>query len=69
LIFPYYVFGIIDFIIYCLALPFTADGRNNMLEQIIYFFLGRRIVDCYAFSGALWFLIALFSDKVIFYYK
>lgn len=65
---PYYLFGILDAIVYCVVSPKLFGGMAGFLNEIIYYLLGMRSIDTYYFTGALWFLTALFSCQICFYF-
>lgn len=65
LLFPYWIAGIIDFIIYMIVSPNFFIPKHNIVHQMIYFLLGMRNYNYYYFTGALWFLTALFSCELI----
>lgn len=64
LIVPYYIWGTIDLVIYL----FFSSGSKEILAQLLCFLFGmRRITGELCFTGAIWFLTALFSSQLLFY--
>lgn len=62
LLLPYYLFGLLDLFIYLIVSPNLFDK-----EQLLLYILGMRKSDGYCFTGALWFLTALFSCQLFMY--
>lgn len=59
LLLPYFLWGIIDLIVYLSVSPQIYTNK-----QFIYYFLGMRNTEEYYFTGALWFLTALFACQI-----
>lgn len=61
LLLPYFLWGILDLIVY---LRFSPQIFTN--KQLLYYLLGMRNTKEYYFTGALWFLTALFACQLFF---
>lgn len=60
---PYVIYGLIALIVYALVTPIDMYG-HSLIDQTTRFAFGMR-ADGYIFSGALWFLTALFASLVV----
>ncbi len=67
LLIPYFTFGIIDLVLYFFFSPFLFKSPDNFVRQLIFFLLGKRNFNYYYFTGAIWFITALFSCELIFF--
>lgn len=62
LMLPYYIFGLLDLVVYL-----SVSHELWESKQILYYFLGMRNLEKYYFTGALWFLSALFISEICLY--
>lgn len=64
LLIPYYIWGLADLTVYLIFSPKSSE----LPQQLLCYLLGmRRITGDLCFTGAIWFITALFSAQVIFY--
>lgn len=64
---PYFIWGVIDLLVYAAVSPELFKGIRGLGKQICYYILGQRCYEEYFFTGALWFLTALFSCQIVFF--